>query len=102
MPGFSFVPEGESTPISSDFWNRQCFPTTAKGATLLDATVVRSVLLPATMTLLGDWNWWLPPFLRWLPRVTIEGEPETEPLGVAPLWWRVRPSIARGPGWTIA
>jgi uncharacterized membrane protein YdfJ with MMPL/SSD domain len=47
-------------------------------AVLLDATVVRSVLLPATMTLLGDWNWWLPPFLRWLPRVTIEGEPETE------------------------
>ena len=47
-------------------------------AVLLDATVVRSVLLPSTMTLLGDWNWWLPPFLRWLPRVTIEGEPETE------------------------
>ncbi len=55
-------------------------------AVLLDATVVGSVLLPATMTLLGDWNWWLPSFLRWLPRVTIEGEPETEgqtePLGV--------------------
>ena len=45
-------------------------------AVLLDATVVRSILLPATMTLLGDWNWWLPSFLRWLPRVTIEGEPE--------------------------
>jgi uncharacterized membrane protein YdfJ with MMPL/SSD domain len=47
-------------------------------AVLLDATVVRSVLLPATMTLLGDWNWWLPGFLRWLPRVTIEGEPEAQ------------------------
>ena len=47
-------------------------------AVLLDATVIRSVLLPATMTLLGDWNWWLPSFLRWLPRVTIEGEPEAE------------------------
>ena len=47
-------------------------------AVFLDATVVRSVLLPATMTLLGDWNWWLPSFLRWLPRVTIEGEPEAE------------------------
>ena len=47
-------------------------------AVLLDATVVRSVLLPSTMTLLGDWNWWLPPFLHWLPRVTIEGEPELE------------------------
>ncbi len=47
-------------------------------AVLLDATVIRSVLLPATMTLLGDWNWWLPSFLRWLPNVTIEGEPEAE------------------------
>jgi RND superfamily putative drug exporter len=45
-------------------------------AVLLDATVVRSVLLPAGMTLLGDWNWWLPSFLKWLPHVTIEGEPE--------------------------
>ena len=43
-------------------------------AVLVDATVVRIVLLPATMRLLGDWNWWLPPFLRWLPRITIEGE----------------------------
>ena len=34
------------------------------------------------MRLLGEWNWYLPPFLRWLPRVTIEGEPEMEPLGV--------------------
>ncbi|MEP6679842.1 MAG: MMPL family transporter [Chloroflexota bacterium] len=53
-------------------------------AVLLDATVVRSVLLPASMTLLGDWNWWLPGFLRWLPRVTIEGEPEARPAS-APL-----------------
>ncbi len=45
-------------------------------AVLIDATVVRSVLLPASMTVLGDWNWWLPGFLRWLPKVTIEGEPE--------------------------
>ena len=42
-------------------------------AVFLDATVVRSVLLPATMRLLGDWNWWLPGWLRWLPEVTIEG-----------------------------
>ena len=47
-------------------------------AVLLDVTIVRCVLLPSTMTLLGDWNWWLPRFLRWLPRVTIEGEPEVE------------------------
>ncbi|HET7494706.1 MAG TPA: MMPL family transporter [Candidatus Limnocylindrales bacterium] len=55
-------------------------------AVLIDATIVRSVLLPATMRLLGDWNWWLPPFLRWLPEVTIEGtvdEPTTEPVPAA-------------------
>jgi hypothetical protein len=33
---------------------------------LLDATVVRAVLLPAAMTLLGDWNWYLPRWLEWL------------------------------------
>jgi uncharacterized membrane protein YdfJ with MMPL/SSD domain len=50
-------------------------------AVFLDATIVRSVLLPATMRLLGDWNWWLPSWLRWLPHVTIEGETdETEPV----------------------
>jgi uncharacterized membrane protein YdfJ with MMPL/SSD domain len=36
---------------------------------LIDATLVRAVLLPATMKLLGDWNWYLPQRLRWLPRV---------------------------------
>lgn len=39
-------------------------------AVLLDATVVRAVLLPATMTLLGPRNWYLPRWLGWLPRVT--------------------------------
>jgi uncharacterized membrane protein YdfJ with MMPL/SSD domain len=49
-------------------------------AVFLDATIVRSILLPATMRLLGEWNWWLPRFLGWLPRVTIEvGEGEPEP-----------------------
>jgi uncharacterized membrane protein YdfJ with MMPL/SSD domain len=38
-------------------------------AVLLDATIVRAVLLPATMRLLGDWNWYLPRSLRWLPHV---------------------------------
>ena len=33
-------------------------------AVFIDATLIRSVLLPATMTLLGDWNWWLPRWLR--------------------------------------
>jgi RND superfamily putative drug exporter len=38
-------------------------------AVLLDATIVRAVLLPATMKLLGDWNWYLPRRLEWLPRL---------------------------------
>jgi RND superfamily putative drug exporter len=41
-------------------------------AVLLDATIVRAVLLPATMALLGDWNWYLPRWLEWLPRVNPE------------------------------
>jgi uncharacterized membrane protein YdfJ with MMPL/SSD domain len=43
-------------------------------AVLLDATVIRGVLLPASMTLLGDRNWWLPRSLGWLPRAEPEGE----------------------------
>ena len=39
-------------------------------AVLLDATIVRGMLLPASMKLLGDWNWWLPRKLHWLPRVS--------------------------------
>jgi uncharacterized membrane protein YdfJ with MMPL/SSD domain len=38
-------------------------------AVLIDATIIRGVLLPATMRLLGDWNWWLPRSLGWLPKV---------------------------------
>ena len=38
-------------------------------AVLIDATIIRGVLLPATMKLLGDWNWYLPSWLEWLPRV---------------------------------
>jgi RND superfamily putative drug exporter len=41
-------------------------------ALLIDATVIRSVLLPAAMTLLGDWNWYLPRWLEWLPRIEVE------------------------------
>ena len=43
-------------------------------AVLLDATVVRGVLLPATMKLLGERNWYLPGWLGWLPRTSLEGE----------------------------
>jgi uncharacterized membrane protein YdfJ with MMPL/SSD domain len=45
-------------------------------AILIDATVIRGVLLPATMKLLGDWNWWLPKRLHWIPKVTHEHELE--------------------------
>jgi RND superfamily putative drug exporter len=43
-------------------------------AVLLDATIVRSVLVPAAMELLGDRNWYLPSFLRWLPQIRTEGD----------------------------
>ena len=38
-------------------------------AVLIDATIIRGVLLPAAMKLLGDWNWYLPKWLEWMPRV---------------------------------
>ena len=55
-------------------------------ALLLDATVIRSVVVPAAMVLLGRWNWYLPSWLSWLPDVNVEGaepphakaEPATE------------------------
>ena len=43
-------------------------------ALLLDATLVRSVLVPASMTLLGRRNWYLPRWLRWLPEIGVEGQ----------------------------
>jgi RND superfamily putative drug exporter len=48
-------------------------------AVLVDATVVRAVLLPATMKLLGDWNWYLPGWLSWLPRFGREMPPPPPP-----------------------
>ena len=45
-------------------------------AVLIDATIVRGVPLPASMKLLGDWNWYLPSWLGWLPRVGREPEVE--------------------------
>ena len=48
-------------------------------AVLIDATIVRLVLVPATMELLGDRNWWLPSWLdRILPRIHIEGHPDLD------------------------
>ena len=42
-------------------------------AVLIDATIVRSVLVPASMKLLGKRNWYLPGWLEWLPQVHMEG-----------------------------
>src|SRR5206468_3296675 len=58
-------------------------------AVLIDATVVRGFLLPASMTLLGDWNWYLPRWLEWIPHVGPVGAPALPPPAGAP---------TRGPG----
>ena len=51
-------------------------------AVLIDATIVRAVLLPATMKLLGDWNWYLPRWLNWLPKLEHTEKPPS------PVRWR--------------
>lgn len=48
-------------------------------AVALDATIIRSVLVPSLMTIVGDTNWWLPKWLAWLPDVRIEGEAPLPP-----------------------
>ncbi|MBE2319903.1 MMPL family transporter [Solirubrobacter sp. CPCC 204708] len=53
-------------------------------AVFVDATVIRGVLLPATMKLLGDWNWYLPRWLRWLPELDHEGPGATPPRTLVP------------------
>ncbi len=52
-------------------------------AVFLDATLIRVILVPATMRLMGTWNWWIPKWLdRILPKVSIEAAPEPEPAKV--------------------
>jgi uncharacterized membrane protein YdfJ with MMPL/SSD domain len=48
-------------------------------AVLIDATIVRAVLLPASMKLLGDWNWYLPRALQRLPHTELESPPAQDP-----------------------
>lgn len=48
-------------------------------AVLLDATIVRSVLVPASMELLGEKNWYFPAWLEWLPRINVEGGAQAAP-----------------------
>ena len=52
-------------------------------AVFIDATLVRSVLVPASMKLLGDRNWYLPRWLEWLPNISIEGKQHTTPQDLA-------------------
>jgi uncharacterized membrane protein YdfJ with MMPL/SSD domain len=52
-------------------------------AVLIDATVIRGVLLPATMKLLGEWNWYLPRWLTWVPSLTPEGQEPPPPQRLA-------------------
>jgi RND superfamily putative drug exporter len=53
-------------------------------AVLLDATIVRAFLLPASMKLLGDWNWYLPRWLEWLPRLESERTTVQPPADAVP------------------
>jgi len=52
-------------------------------AILIDATLIRAILLPASMKLLGDWNWYLPRWLEWLPRLEHDKAPEAPVAPVA-------------------
>jgi uncharacterized membrane protein YdfJ with MMPL/SSD domain len=67
-------------------------------AILIDATIIRGVLLPATMKLLGERNWYLPRWLGWLPRVGLEGPAPAMAGGVteADAEGRARPTRRRG------
>jgi putative drug exporter of the RND superfamily len=47
-------------------------------ALLIDATIIRSVVLPSVMTLLGDRNWYLPGWLEWIPHLEVEGHTAAE------------------------
>ena len=76
-------------------------------AVLIDATVIRGVMLPAAMKLLGDWNWYLPSWLEWLPHIGGEGDmPDgpPEPIDVeepqpAPVPLRARYPARTAPSW---
>ena len=64
-------------------------------AVLLDATLVRTMLVPSAMKLLGRWNWYLPRWLEWLPHLSIEGSPAAPP---APASRRAGPETTGGQG----
>jgi RND superfamily putative drug exporter len=60
-------------------------------AVLMDATIVRSILVPATMRILGKWNWYFPTWLEWIPNISI-GEGTTEK---APATGGAKPRLVR-------
>ena len=72
-------------------------------AVLLDATIVRTLVVPSTMSLLGRWNWYLPRWLEWLPRWSVEGAtvpggaPDGGPEGPAAAAVPARPRPTRRP-----
>jgi hypothetical protein len=53
-------------------------------AIFIDATIVRTIIVPAAMELLGDWNWYLPRWLEWLPNVSVEGHVDDVPADDTP------------------
>jgi RND superfamily putative drug exporter len=53
-------------------------------AVFMDATIVRTLLVPASMRLLGDWNWYLPRWLGWLPQLRVEGGEAEAPREIGP------------------
>ena len=59
-------------------------------AVLIDATIIRGVLLPASMKVLGDWNWYLPKWLEWLPQGRQPKARAPEP--------KVKPKVTPTPG----
>ncbi len=61
-------------------------------AVLIDATLIRTILVPATLKLCGNANWYLPRFLRWLPDVRVEGDLAPIRLPRKPAVWEPVPS----------
>jgi RND superfamily putative drug exporter len=56
---------------------------------LLDATIIRTVLVPASMKLLGSWNWYFPSWLEWIPNISVEGHLDEVPTDSQPELVRV-------------
>ena len=65
---------------AADLSAMQQFGFGLASAVILDATIVRTILVPASMALLGDRNWYLPSWLAWLPEIHIEGVPASATL----------------------